>query len=373
VPFVSDVPVFRASELIVASQILDSSDRITLKEINGGTLSFLERGVVGGDWTRVSDTPSNSRITLYGFKGGVGRSTATFMLARHLAEAGLCVLVADLDFESPGVGTLVQDADQLPDYGLADYMVESALSNENGLDLICRSSRIESKNNGEVWLAPAAGRPRLGYSYLPKLNRIYSDVTPLGDEAGTLTFASRLKRAIEACELEVRERSRPPEVVLLDSRAGIHDVAAVAISQLSDLTLLFGTNSEATWSGYRALFSQWGKNPSLASKIRERLRMVASMVPAHARETYLASFRDRAQACFAETLYDDMASTDVNAFNPSADDESAPHSPLSILFSSDLVGIDASDTPDWHSSEFVQAAFSQFVKGAASLIQNVED
>jgi hypothetical protein len=40
-------------------------------------------------------------------------------------------------------------------------------------------------------------------------------------------------------------------VVLLDSRAGIHDIAAIVITQLADLSLLFALDSSQTWNGYQ--------------------------------------------------------------------------------------------------------------------------
>ncbi|HEY1693162.1 MAG TPA: AAA family ATPase [Polyangiaceae bacterium] len=42
------------------------------------------------------------RVTFFGIKGGVGRSTAPVALAKRLAEKGRRVLVVDLDMESPG-------------------------------------------------------------------------------------------------------------------------------------------------------------------------------------------------------------------------------------------------------------------------------
>ncbi|MFI9384139.1 ParA family protein [Kutzneria sp. NPDC052558] len=363
-------PVVRASELIDPAAIVESADALVVQSTGErrGRLSLLERGIVGADWTRLSGDQSQTRITLYGFKGGVGRSTATFMLANHLAASGKCVLVIDLDLESPGVGSLLQSMKDLPEYGLVDYLVESAVGNADGLDLVVRSQNVEAAGNGEVWLAPAGGRPRRGYDYLAKLNRIYFDLPVENDEGRAIGFAGRLVAAVEACETEVMRRSRRPDIVLLDSRAGIHDVAAVAITQLSHLSLLFAANTEATWTGYKTLFSQWGSNSAWATEIRLRLKMVASMVPGLRQEKYLADFRDRAQVCFSETLYEDATGVDPDAYNPGPEDLTAPHAPLPILFTNDLVGLDTSRSQDWRMSEFVVAAFGDFLDGVTSLI-----
>jgi CobQ/CobB/MinD/ParA family nucleotide binding protein len=371
--FTSPAPILYSSSLFNPASILESPDLNEVPSSGGpqeGSFNILERGIVGGDWLRPRDLQNRRRVTLYGFKGGVGRSTATFLLAQNLAAAGRCVLVVDLDLESPGVGSLLQEEGELSDYGVVDYLVESAVGNERGLDLVSRSKTINVAENGEVWVASASGRPRVGYDYISKLNRVYSDLPP--DSEGNLrTFASRLNSAIEACEFQVAEQSRKPDVVLLDSRAGIHDIAAVAITQLSTIALLFAADSPQTWSGYRALFSQWqaSLNPDQRDYLRRRLRMVASMVPPATSEEYLMKFRDRAQECFADTLYDDETeSIDLDAFNFGTDDEAAPHYALPITFSIDLVGIDASNNRNWHRNPLVTAAYAEFLSSATKLV-----
>jgi hypothetical protein len=364
--FIAPTPVRLAHELFDRDSILNSNDLIIERErAHGhGRLAILERGVVGADWTRPSEEPSARRITLYGFKGGVGRSTATFMLAKHLAGEGKSVLVVDLDLESPGLGALAQRDEDLPEYGVVDHLVEAAVGNADGLDLVSRSLLITGGGNGEVWLAPAAGQLRAGY--LAKLNRIYSDL-PAGPSARRRSFGDRLDAAIAACEAQVETRSRKPDVVLLDSRAGIHDIAAVALSQLGGLNLLFAADNPQTWSGYRALFEQWqtSKKPR---ELGERLQMVSSMTPDKGGDAYLASFRDHAQECLADTLYEDVEDGQLDAFTFGVDDINAPHSPLPISFNSDLVGLDPIRQPDWHAQPLVRAAFEIFLGRASELI-----
>jgi hypothetical protein len=361
-------PVTLASELVEPEQVMSSSRDLIVRqarESHQGQIALLERRIVGADWERLSDSPPRNRVSLYGFRGGVGRSTAAFMLAQHFASEQKCVLVVDLDLESPGIGSLLQDPADLPDHGVVDFLVEAGVDNQADLDLVARSQVIRGQGNGEVWLAPAAGRPRTRYDYLPKLNRVYIDI-------GAQTFGDRLEIAVQECERQVASKSRPPDVVLLDTRSGIHDIAAVTITQLSNLALLFATDSADTWAGYHALFAEWMLSPERATAIRDRLRMVATFVPAQTEEAYLAAFRDHAQACFADTLYDNVGADDagnLTAFNPAPDDTDAPHSPLPILFSSDLVGLDTSVDRRWSSSDLVQAAYRRLVAGVSELIE----
>jgi len=360
--FASPAAVLRASEMFAPDGVFE--DRSVVWSDGARLFGRLERGVVGGEWTQVADAPPARRVSLYGFKGGVGRSTASFMLARHLAEQGRCVLVVDLDLESPGVGPLLEDQDRYPPFGIVDHLVEAAVRNDDGLELVGRSTRIRGSGNGEVWLAPSGGLPRAGYDYLAKLNRAYSSL-PLDRGSGT-SFAQRLSDAVAATEEQVTHLSRSPDVVLLDSRAGLHDIAAVAITQLADLNLLFAADNRQTWSGYSMLFTQW-RDAGIATVMRDRLKAVAALVPADA-AGYLQSFRDHAQSCFADFLYDDATAGDGDAYNPPPNDVDAPHYPIPIHFVGELVGLDSDARESWHRSELVTAAYRDFLGATTSLI-----
>ncbi|MFF4947258.1 KGGVGR-motif variant AAA ATPase [Streptomyces rubiginosohelvolus] len=375
--YAADRPILFASDLFQPESLFASPRASALIGYSPGPgegkIHLLENTVVGEDWAKVStpateaDGVHTARTAVYGIKGGVGRSTATFMLAKHLANLGHCVLVADLDLESPGSGPLLVAEEQLPEYGIVDQLVESALGNDEGLDLVAQATHAQVKGNGEIWVAPARGRGASGteYAYVEKLNRVYSDV-PTQDISD---FADRLEAAVSACEEAVVRASRRPDVVIIDSRAGIHDIAAVALSRLCDLALLFGSDNRQTWEGYSDLFTAW-RTSGQAPAIREKLRMVASMVPDSTdrpQEQYLEDFRDHAWSCFS-TLYDDLAGDDSAGFNPSPEDNSAPHSPIPILFTLELVGLDAAATPDWGDRSFVRAAYDSFLATTTRLM-----
>ncbi|MDI5980494.1 KGGVGR-motif variant AAA ATPase [Amycolatopsis magusensis] len=366
--FAAPVPVRSISDLFDPASILDSQNLYTKRPKSGsqGEITVLEREVVGADWTRTVDhAPAANRVTFYGFKGGVGRSTAAFMLAQHLALIGKCVLVIDLDLESPGLGMLTQRDEDLPDYGVVDFFAESAVGNEAGLDLVTRSKVVPERHNGEVWLAPAGGRPRQNYEYLAKLNRAYVE-TSTPDGRGK-RFGARLEQAVNTCEARVTELSRAPDVVILDSRAGIHDVAATTLTHLGGLNLLFAADNPQTWAGYRALFEEWQKLPN-SRQLGERLRMVSSMTPAAEQEEYLDRFADQAQSCFTDTLYEDADYDDLDAFNFSVSDPAAPHAPIPILFHTDLVGLDPIRKPGWSGQPFVEGAFRVFLDSVTELL-----
>ncbi|MFB7088717.1 KGGVGR-motif variant AAA ATPase [Streptomyces sp. NPDC056296] len=391
----SGQPVLLASDMFSADTLLGSPRAVADQDGPSGpdSVRFIDNTVVGEDWAMVR-MPDNGdadgrphRTALYGFKGGVGRTTAMAILARHLADRGHAVLVVDLDLESPGAGPLLMGR-ELPPHGLVDHLVEDAVGNADGLEMVARTPyappRAADGRYGELWVAPArgSGTPDARYAYVDKLNRVYADTADA-------SFAERLERAVCACEDTMERDSdtgRRPDVVLLDSRAGIHDVAAVAISRLSDLALLFAGNNDQTWMGYQDLFTAW-QTTGQAARIRSRLRMVASMVPDsvhHPMETYLADFRRRAFECFDEVLYDTVEPVDVHAddaladavaaarddvFAPPLTDDQAPHWAIPILFDPGLVGMDAINAPGWQDRAFVQAAYRDFLAAATPLIE----
>jgi len=378
--YAADQPVLRASDLFAADELLASPRVVRPPDIGDtgtGRVRFLDNTVVGEDWTKTPPEPdkrSPQRTVLYGFKGGVGRSTATALLARHLTDRGYVVLVIDLDLESPGAGPLLAEPAELPRYGLVDQLVESALDNAEGLDLVGRSRYLPRDGNGELWIAPARGREldeERPYFYVDKLNRVYTDVQGFD-------FGARLESAVRACEEAVARQGdsgRPPDIVLLDSRAGIHDIAAVTISRLCDLALLFAADNAQTWEGYRDLFRTW-QYSGQAHRIREKLRIVASLVPDspyRSMASYLESFRDNSHHCFSTTLYDNDLDPETGRIIPDAftfpvEDDSAPHYPIPILFEPNLINLDPRTSPDWWDRSFVQAAYREFLETATNLI-----
>lgn len=394
-PFTGLEPFLFGDKLFAPELYFDADDRVEISPRQGtgtGGVHVLERTVIGTDWARTTPSPSTGaagrrdrRVALYGFKGGVGRTTATAVLARHLAGQGRCVLVVDLDLESPGVSNLLEDPAGIPRHGIVDHLVEAGVGNAEGLELVARSTALPFKGNGEVWFTPAGGSPLEGepYDYLAKLNRVYSDLAGLNPGDGERPFSLRLEQAIAACEDQVTELSRPPDIVLLDSRAGMHDIAAVTLTHLSGLALLFAVDNPSTWEGYRMLFKQWQQRPDLARELRERLRIVAAMFHSAGDAKRLPALRDRAQALFASTLYDQLDTDGTDGtdsvggadegeyeepYHPPVEDDDAPHSPVPILFGNDLVGLDPLRGRDWPELPFVEAAYRTFTTTVERLL-----
>ena len=303
--------------LFAAPSLLEDA-RDTAREVRPGVY-LVDRLVTGGDWWTVRASgaaPGVQRHTLFSVKGGVGRSTTAAVLARRLAADGQRVLVIDLDLESPGVSSAMLDPGEAPAFGVTDWFVE---------DLVGQGERVVAEMTaapawahdleGEVRVAPAHGRDP--GEYLAKLGRVYV--------AGGSAWTLRLQRLLSQLESSFR-----PTTVVLESRSGLHDIAAATVTDLDARVLLFATDSASTWTDYEILFRHWQLH-GLAPRIRERLAIVSALTPQTGVPGYLRGFRERAWDLF-RNVYDEVAPADESGdvFSFDLHDDEAPHCPIAI-------------------------------------------
>ena len=289
-----------------------------------------DRLVTGGGWWTVGAPPAGGgrarRFTLFSVKGGVGRSTTAAILAWHLARNGERVLVVDLDLESPGLSSAMLEPGRRPDFGVTDWFVEDLVrQGDRVIESMTAAPAWAGDFEGDVRVAPAHGRNP--GEYLAKLGRVYMD---RHDDPWT----ARLERLLRRLEEEFA-----PTVVLLESRSGLHDIAAATVTDLEAETLLFAVDSESNWTDYGILFRHW-RDRGLAGKIRERLSIVSALTPELDTPRYLERFREQAWNLFREHLYDDLASGGESGDEFSFDlgDEHAPHDPFAIHWTRGLAG-----------------------------------
>jgi hypothetical protein len=337
----------------------------------------IERLVTEQNWDRapVPHREGPPRITFFGIKGGVGRTTALVALARHLVAQEKRVLVVDLDLESPGATTMLLGEDGLPRYGVIDWLVEETVEQADAAlvaDMVLRSRALVGNRTGEVLVVPAMGtssipplddavRDRHDGAFVAKLGRAY--VSP-----HDVDIAHRLGRMLDALEA-----THHPDVVLLDSRAGIHDISAATVSRLGATALLFAGASAQTWLAYRLLFSAWRRDPSVLEAFRDRLQVVAAQVPETGRVAHLETLRGRAWSLFTNFVYDappegdeDESASPFDQFNFDLDDDESPHAALPVYWRRELVEWDPMQ-PDTLTPEQFAAAYGEFLRGVTSL------
>ena len=302
--------------------------RDTAQEIVPGVF-WADRLLIGDGWWRVGGRNRRKkggpvRYTLYSIKGGVGRSTTAAVLAWHLARRGEDVLVVDLDIESPGLASAVLTEKAQPKFGVADWFVEELVGQGDDVleDLVATPAWAHDLR-GNVWVAPAHGRDP--GEYLAKLGRVYMDTA-------TDPWTVRLQRLLGGLETTLR-----PTIVLIESRSGLHDVAAATVTDLDAEVMLFAVNSPSTWTGYGILFEHW-RSQGLAPQIREHLSIISALTPELGAEEYIERFRENAWNLFRDRLYDRLTDPDESADAVSYDLSSveAPHNPLVIRWNRGL-------------------------------------
>ncbi len=322
---------------------VDDDELVSLRanarcELVGNVNLFLiDRQVSASEWSSVTNQARNhkpTRLTLYSIKGGVGRSTTASALAYHWAKRGARVLVVDLDLESPGLGSILLTPDEQPDFGVVDWFVEDLVGQgeEVARRMIGRPSWAQDLV-GDVLVVPAHGQDP--GEYLAKLGRVHVNRPP--SVAGQLgeRWTHRLQRLMQS--LEVQEE---PDLVILDSRSGLHDLAAAAVTDVDAYVLLFAVDTPATWGGYRLLFQHW-HTFGAAAAMRERLSLVAALVPETEQDLYLQRLREHAWDLFREYLYDEVPADASEAakaepFSFDLTDPEAPHTPVPIFWNRGL-------------------------------------
>lgn len=318
--------------------------------LNGlDNVRMVDRLATESNWAHIApETGSVPRIVFFSIKGGVGRSTALAATAWHLAQTGKRVLVLDLDLESPGLSSALLPPERQPMYGITDWLVEDLVGNgDMVIDGMVATSNLS--RDGEIHVVPAHGAEH--GEYIAKLGRVWM---PKVLANGTReTWSARLGRLLQALEARIR-----PDVVLIDSRSGIDEIASACITEMgANLILLFALEGEQTWNGYRMLFEQW-QRAHVAEKIRERLKIVGAIVPELDRVSYLEGLRESAYGIFVDTLYDEIAPAKPEAIGPTSNgdgkwrvddlvegwsfdeaDEGAPHYPWAVNWHRSFAGL----------------------------------
>ncbi len=295
---------------------------------------ILERHIAKLAWTNqesgnppwAQDLVDNGRkpavVTFFSFKGGVGRTTALVATALTLARHGHRVAMVDLDLEAPGLSTiLLSDTAALT--GAIDYLLEKPIYNSHNIKWPLQPHIIQI--NDQTLLGDAGETLRLlpagtvDNDYLEKLARL--DFQNLADNQLPEIFRGMLR--------ELESATRPLDFILLDARAGFHDIGGLAIADLSHAAVIFGRQSSQSWAGLTHVIRRLGR----AEKQGLPLVLVHAMAPSLAtpgRDLELKEFKDKAYQVFQENYY----SKDENV--PNENDKDAPFTPVVVSWESSL-------------------------------------
>ncbi|TAF06107.1 MAG: tyrosine-protein kinase family protein [Nostocales cyanobacterium] len=302
------------------------------------SLYILERHIAKQTWTNQNSGNPPWRIqlvdqgykpaivTFFSFKGGVGRTTALVATALTLARNGHRVAIVDLDLEAPGLST-VFFRDNLVNFGVIDYLLEKKIQNSNwslrNHILPINDPLLIGNSVGKLYLLTAGN---VDNNYLEKLARL--DFQNLVDHDLPKTFEKMLE--------ELESAIRPLDFILLDARAGFHDIGGLALTDLSHAAVIFGRQSRQSWDGLTHVIRRLSR-PLRFSEEREKLPLVLVHAMALAslerrRNEELRAFKEEAYRVFQENYYDQ--GEDV----PNPDDINEPFSPIKLPLKDELQG-----------------------------------
>ena len=354
-----------------SKRLLAAPERFPVK-VGDRFCQVIDRRIVGAGWldepTAVAADPP--RVVFATLKGGVGRSTALAIAAADLARRNRNVLVVDLDLEAPGLGDLLLASDRTPDFGVIDYLVEDGLGGIADGDLyrFVGTSGLTQGGGGRVDVLPALGRRSNNQpeNILPKLSRaMIEDVA----DGKSITVATQISKMIG--RITAREQY---DVVFIDSRAGLSELAAPAVLGLGATVLLFGTAQKQTIEGYRALFAALqllAQRDTAAGRDADWRTMLK---PVYAKASLDATvserFVDEMYELFSAHIYDAETggAEAIDLLRFARSDESAPHWPLIVPFSQSFVDFDPGRNADQLTQNFYEQNYREFLSGLDAAI-----
>lgn len=258
-------------------------------------------------WALTDDNPA--LIAFYSFKGGVGRTTLLALLAWHLARQGKKVAILDLDLEAPGVGTLLGAQ---ADRGVLDLILETLITGSPDLTNAYAEASALGTDGAPVNIFPAGN---LGWSFLEKLARL--DYTASSSTNGSESpVAQALRKVLGKIRSELK-----PDYILLDSRAGLHDLGGLALNALAHVDVLVSRATEQSYKGLELALQVIGRQAEPSCLIVHSLSIwPESGDLRRLADTERAAFLERVYELFIDFVY-------RGEDKPNRDDEGTSHYP----------------------------------------------
>ena len=211
---------------------------------------------------------------------------------------------------------------------------------------------------------PALGKTSITSpeNVLAKLSRAMTE--DVSSDGGVVSVDRQIANMIHA----VTEREQY-DVVFIDSRAGLSELAAPAVLGLGATVLLFGTAQRQTVEGYRALFAALQLLAQRDRALGKEAEWRSALRPVYAKSSMDEDIGQR----FAEDIYElysahiydaeDGLETNGDAFRFLRDDPDGPHQPLVIPFNANFIDFDPARHPSHLTSSFYEQTFRPFLDG----------
>lgn len=256
-------------------------------------------------------------VTFHSFKGGVGRTTLVAVYAIRLAsrKKPRRVAIVDLDLEAPGVGDLFGVRTER---GTLDVIVDHIATGVLNLDGASAVAQVDPSIDPHITVFPAG---RIDAAYVQKLARLdFSSAEPEAGNPVGLALTAMLERM-----------KANFDVILLDSRAGLHDIAGMSIHGLAHIDVLTFRGTTQNFAGLEQTLRTLGRRD------RAGIVLVETLLPATDDALYRSRHertRDRVYEMMCEHVYDENSP-------PQLGDIGEPHDVVSVRRRDWLDGIDS--------------------------------
>jgi tetratricopeptide (TPR) repeat protein len=234
-------------------------------------------------------------FTFYSYKGGVGRSMALANIAELFYQAGLRVLIVDWDLEAPGLEKFFQtnQAEILNSPGIMDMILDYK-EHMSGNSIVSDSDELLIKKPedyaidiypneheiGRLQLITAGKRSELHLEEYAKNVLSFSWQDFINKWEGEIYF-----------EWVRQKFNEMADVVLIDSRTGISEMAGVCLFQLADVVVMLCSPCNQSIEGTKEMLNFLNTEKSLRSRSLEIL-VIPSRVEDRAETKQLNNFRD---------------------------------------------------------------------------------
>ncbi len=280
-------------------------------------------------------------VSFYSFKGGVGRTTLLAAAARYLAARGHRVVAIDLDLEAPGLGTFLGVETER---GVLDFVVDYLVTRDPDLAKCTGAARALGDELGaRVEVIPAG---RMSWAFVEKLGRL--DFATGALESSESPVGTALRALLDV----VRDRLKP-NYILIDSRAGLHDLGGLSLHALAHVDVLVARATRQNLLGLEIALQALGQRKTPVAL--RRILIAHNFAPRREDKDSATSeeiaFRQQVHELFAASIYSSKDTEDRDADAPqniedrNADDapdiedrdaDDAPHFPWPIFQHSDL-------------------------------------
>ena len=279
--------------------------------------AWLSARPVDPPWPLATTNPAVA--SFYSFKGGVGRTTLLAAVARNLAARGHRIVAVDLDLEAPGLGTFLGVETER---GVLDFVVDYLITGVPDLARCTGAARaLGDKLGPSVEVIPAG---RMNWAFVEKLGRL--DFATGGLESSDSPVGTALRALLEAIRLQLK-----PHYILIDSRAGLHDLGGLSLHALAHVDVLVARATRQNLLGLEIALQAIGrrKTPEALRRILVAHTFAPRREDRDAPTSEEIDFRQQVHELFGQWVY---AEEDAEA----RDADDAPHFPRPIFQHADL-------------------------------------